>query len=61
MRYNSNITIRLSEEQRKFVEDSAKMLEVTPAKFIRMVLASLMANWSLQVNQINRSFENNEN
>lgn len=55
MRFNTNITIRLSEEQRKFVEDSAKMLEVTPAKFIRMVLASLMSNWSSQVNSLNRS------
>ncbi len=60
MRYNTNITVRLSHEQRKFVEDSAKMLEVTPAKFIRMVLASLMANWSLQVNQINRSSDNED-
>lgn len=56
----NNITLRLTDEQTEFVKKSAEMLEVSEAKFIRMVLNSLMVNWASSFSHISGGAEDED-
>lgn len=42
MNLKNSLTVRLSEEQFKFLSTTAEALEVTPSKVIRMIVNSIM-------------------
>lgn len=49
---NHRITLRLNEEQFEFVSESAKILDVSPSDFLRMVI-----NSSLVLSKSNKSMD----